>query len=46
MGTTLRQQLALVEPSIEHEHASDELHEIRRLVGEQPEIAENSSTPT
>jgi len=39
MRTTLRQQLALVEPSIEHEHAG-ELCEIRRLVGEQPEIAE------
>ncbi len=37
MRTTLRQQLSLVEPSIEHEHAS-ELHQIRRLVGEHPEI--------
>ncbi len=39
MRTTLRQQLPLVEPSIEHQHAS-ELHQIRRLVGEHPEIVE------
>lgn len=39
MRITLRQQLPLVEPSIEHQHAS-ELHQIRRLVGEQPEIVE------
>ena len=36
---TVRKQLALVEPSVEHEHAR-ELHEIRRLVGEQPKIAD------
>jgi len=39
MRTTVRQQLTLVEPSIEHEHAG-ELHEIARLVGEHHEIAE------
>ncbi len=39
MRTTVRQQLPLVEPSIEHEHAG-ELHEIARLVGKQPKIAQ------
>ena len=39
MRMTVRKQLTLVEPSVEHEHAR-ELHEIRRLVGEQPKIAD------
>lgn len=39
MRITVRKQLGLVEPSVEHEHAR-ELHEIRRLMAEQPGIAE------
>jgi hypothetical protein len=38
MRTTIRQQLSLVEPSIEHEHAR-ELGHIRLLVHESPQIA-------
>jgi hypothetical protein len=38
MRITVRKQLALVEPSVKHEHAR-ELYQIRHLVGEQPQIA-------
>ena len=39
MRESVRKQLPLVEPAIEHEHAG-ELHRIRRLVDEHPEMAD------
>lgn len=39
MRDSVRKQLPLVEPAIKHEHA-DELHQIRRLVDQDPRIAD------